>query len=91
MKGILALIITGLLLAGLFMLFDYWMERPYVAQTGTWILYAAFWLLLVYPCYLFARLFPEQPNPASGYILTLIFTTPRCGGVVVCVGRLVPV
>ena len=75
MKGILALIITGLLLAGLFMLFDYWMERPYVAQTGTWILYAALWLLLVYPCYLFARLFPEQPNPASGYILTLIFTT----------------
>ena len=29
------------------MLFDYWMERPYVAQTGTWILYAALWLLLV--------------------------------------------
>lgn len=72
MKGKLALIITGLLLAGLFMLFDYWMERPYVAQTGAWILYAALWLLLVYPCYRFARLFPEPNNP---HILTLIFTT----------------
>ena len=72
MKGILALIITGLLLAGLFMLFDYWMERPYVTQTGAWILYAALWLLLVYPCYRFARLFPEPNNP---HILTLIFTT----------------
>lgn len=72
MKGKLALIITGLLLAGLFMLFDYWMERPYVTQTGAWILYAALWLLLVYPCYRFARLFPEPNNP---HILTLIFTT----------------
>ena len=72
MKGKLALIITGLLLAGLFMLFDYWMERPYVTQTGAWILYAALWLLLVYPCYRFAQLFPEPNNP---HILTLIFTT----------------
>ena len=72
MKGKLALIITGLLLAGLFMLFDYWMERPYVAQPGAWILYAALWLLLVYPCYRFAQLFPEPNNP---HILTLIFTT----------------
>ena len=72
MKGKLALIITGLLLAGLFMLFDYWMERPYVTQTGAWILYAALWLLLVYPCYRFARLFPEPNDP---HILTLIFTT----------------
>ena len=72
MKGKLALIITGLLLAGLFMLFDYWMERPYVAQPGAWILYAALWLLLVYPCYRFAQLFPEPNNP---HILALIFTT----------------
>ena len=72
MKGKLALIITGLLLAGLFMLFDYWMERPYVAQPGAWILYAALWLLLVYPCYRFAQLFPEPNNP---HILSLIFTT----------------
>ena len=72
MKGKLALIITGLLLAGLFMLFDYWMERHYVTQTGAWILYAALWLLLVYPCYRFARLFPEPNDP---HILTLIFTT----------------
>ena len=72
MNGKLALSITGLLLAGLFMLFAYWMERPYVTQTGAWILYAALWLLLVYPCYRFARLFPEPNDP---HILTLIFTT----------------
>ena len=74
MKDKIALIIIALLLAGLFLLFDYWKARPYIAQMGAWILYAALWLLLVYPTYLFARLLP-QANPTSGIILTLIFTT----------------